>query len=217
MTRALLPITILLAGCAPAVAECPSPPAAPATPEPPEPEALAELPGGFSFEASETTPAPVREQFGRLVGVWSCQGERRQPDGSFTKTQGRSRWTFLYALAGQAIADVFEPPTGQNPGINLRLYLPEDDRWTLAWTTPRLARYDHFEARAEGEELVMRGEIAAAGPFPDHRAKITFFEIAADSFEWRYEAAKPGSADGPWQLQSKIHCRRAEDSPGSAG
>jgi hypothetical protein len=70
MTRALLAFTLALAGCAPAAAECPRPPTEP-TPDA-APASEAELPGSLSFEAGEATPAPVREQFGRLVGVWSC-------------------------------------------------------------------------------------------------------------------------------------------------
>ena len=54
----------------------------------------------------------------------------------------------------------------------------------------------------------MRGDIAAKGPFPDHQARITFSEMTADAFEWRYEAASPGT-DGPWQVFSRIHCQAA--------
>lgn len=166
-----------------------------------------DLPALASFEPGPDTPAPVREQFGQLVGTWSCSSEQRQPDGSFAAVGGQSRWTFFYTLGRQAIGDLFEPPGGSGGpvGINLRVFDPERKLWVLAWTTPKLANYQHFEARAEGETLVMRGEIEANGPFPKHAAKITFFDMGPDRFEWRYDAAAPGS-DGPWQEQSRLHC-----------
>lgn len=168
------------------------------------------LPALMSFEPDASTLPEVREQFGRLVGAWSCQGESQQPDGTFVAGPGRSRWTFFYTLGAQAIGDVFEPPAaaGGAVGINLRVYDPDRQLWTLAWTTPQLRRYDHFEARQEGDTLVMRGEIAAKGPFPDHAARITFFDMSPDRFEWRYEAAAPGT-EGPWQEQSRLHCEAA--------
>ena len=166
------------------------------------------FPALFASEPADDAAPEVREQFGRLVGRWSCQGESVQPDGAFKETPGRSRWTFFYTLGGQAIGDIYEPPTGA-VGINLRVYDPDKGTWTLAWTTPTLRRYEHFEARQEGETLVMRGDIAAKGAVPDHRAKIVFFEMAKGTFEWRYEGAKAGS-DGPWQVISKMHCEAAE-------
>ena len=120
---------------------------------------------------------------------------------------GESTWTFFYTLDRQAIGDLFEPGPNAGPaGINLRVYDPQGDRWLLAWTTPTLGRYDQFEARADGDNLVMRGHIEAKGPFPTHEAKITFFDIDPQRFEWQYEAAANGT-DGPWQLQARMHCR----------
>ncbi len=169
-----------------------------------------DITAAVSFEPSPTTPAGVREQFGKLVGVWMCKGESRQPDGTFKPGPGESRWTFFYTLGGQAIGDVFEPPQGSGGpvGINLRVYRPETNDWVLSWTTPALQRYDHYEAKQVGETLVMRGEIAANAPFPQYSAKITFSQMTRASFSWQLEAAKPGS-DGPWQVFSKIECRAA--------
>ena len=177
------------------------------------------LPGLMSFAPSPDAPAQVREEFGRLVGVWSCQSEARQPDGTFKAAPGPARWTFFYTLGGLAVGDLFEPPatTGAAKGINLRVYDPDADHWVLAWTTPQLARFDHYTARLEGDALVMRGDVPAKGPFPDHSARITFDELRDDSFEWRYEATTPG-ADGPWQTFSRIHCKAVEAGPrGDAG
>ncbi len=212
----LFPLAVITGVCTSCSAStCPQALSTPdTTPPVAQPAAVAEQPtagpdisGAVTFEADTSTPAGVREQFGRFVGVWRCQGETRQPDGTFKPGPGGARWTFFYTLGGQAIGDVYEPPQGSGPvGINLRVYRPETNDWVLSWTTPKLQRYDHFEARQEGETLVMRGEIAAKAPFPQHQAKITFHDIHEDTFEWRYEAAAPGT-DGPWQEFSRIHCR----------
>ncbi len=161
-------------------------------------------------EPADDVAPEVVAQFGQLVGAWDCTSERRQPDGTMAPGPGTARWTFFYTLGGTAIGDVFEPPadSGGPVGINLRVWNPERQVWVLAWTTAVLGRYDHFEAREEGEALIMRGEIPASGPFPDHAARITFSEISDASFEWKYEATSPGGA-GPWQEFSRIHCRAA--------
>ncbi len=215
----VLALALALVGCAPAADVCPEvqPPAAAPSPAPaaepvassPAPE-VAGLPALMSFEPDENTAPEVRAQFGRLVGEWRCTGETRQPDGTFKPTPGESRWTFFYTLGAQAVGDVFEPPadTGGPVGINLRVYDPDRKVWVLAWTTPKLRRYDQFEARQEGDALVMRGDLAAKAPFPAHTARITFSELREDSFEWRYEAAQQGT-DGPWQEFSRIHCKAA--------
>ncbi len=214
-------LAALLAGSI-ACASAPCPPSQPAeTPEergptpasvaaPPSSQPAPDLPGLMAFEPPDDTPPQVREQFGRLVGAWSCESEARQPDGTFKASPGRSRWTFFYTLGGRGIGDLFEPASSSGPGmgINIRVYDPEADRWTLAWTTVSLGRFDHYTARREGDTLVMLGEIAAKGPFPDHRARITFDELTDASFEWRYEATTPGS-EGPWQVFSRIRCEAA--------
>ena len=65
-----------------------------------------------------------------------------------------------------------------------------------------------FEARAQGEDLVMTGEIPARGQRPPHTARVTFHDISSDSFQWRYEASLQGG-DGPWSEQARLSCRRA--------
>lgn len=213
LTTSSLGLTLaLLSGCAAqsrgAPAQRCSEPAAlaPAPTAAPVATAAPGLPALMAFEPAEDTLPAVREQFGQLVGAWRCRGEARQPDGSFKPSPGESRWTFFYTLGAQAIGDVFEPAaSGAAVGINLRVYDPERELWVLAWTTPALRRYEQFEARREGDTIVMRGDIPAKGPFPDHRARITFFDMTPRGFEWRYEAAAPGT-DGPWQEFSRIHC-----------
>jgi hypothetical protein len=79
----------------------------------------------------------------------------------------------------------------------------------MAWTTTGTRRFDFFEARLEGEDIVMIGEIPARESRPAHTARITFHDIAADSFQWRYEASLQG-LDGPWSEQARLDCRRGD-------
>ena len=99
------------------------------------------------------------------------------------------------------------PQRQHRHGSDLRVYDPEAGQWQLAWTHAALRAIDRFTARAEGDTVVMRGELPARGPFPAHSARITFSQITADGFAWVYEATTPGGDN--WQPFSRIRCRRA--------
>ena len=156
-------------------------------------------------------PAAVAE-YGRFVGEWRCRTYARVRDGSWQANEWESTWTWHWVLQGHAIQDVWEvppeAPRGSSLGTNLRIYNPEAGAWRIAWTTTNTREFDLFEARAQGEELVMTGEIPARGQRPPHTARVTFHDIAADSFQWRYEASLQGG-DGPWSEQARLSCRRA--------
>jgi hypothetical protein len=166
---------------------------------------------GIRAEGPAPGSPPELDQYGQFVGTWTCQSYRRVRDGSWQANDWENTWTWYWVLEGQAIQDVWETPpdapTGPNLGTNLRIYDPEAGIWRMAWTTTGTRRFDFFEARQEGEEIVMIGEIPAREPRPAHTARITFHEIAADSFQWRYEASLQGP-DGPWSEQARLSCRR---------
>jgi hypothetical protein len=162
-----------------------------------------------SLIASRRNPAAPAEldQFGRLAGAWSCTSEQRQPDGSFKKAPGTSTWTFFYTLEGYAVADLFEPANPKaTDGLNLRIFDPEAKRWRVTWWRHPLAGFDHYEATRVGDTIVMRGDHEARGKFPAHQARITFHHIAPSAFQWRYEAASPGSDQ--WRVFARMSCSR---------
>jgi hypothetical protein len=151
-------------------------------------------------------------QYGQFIGVWQCRTYARVRDGSWQANDWEATWTWRWVLEGHAIQDVWEvppeAPRGHSLGTNLRIYDPESDVWRIAWTTTVTREFDLFEARAQGADVVMTGEIPARGQRPPHTARVTFHDIAADSFQWRYEASLQGG-DGPYSEQARLTCRRA--------
>ena len=151
------------------------------------------------------------QQFGRLVGEWSCTGYQRGREGEWEPNPWRNRWTWHWVLAGHAVQDVWEgnavSPAGWNMGTNIRVYDPEADLWRVAWTTTLTRSFDTFEARAVDGDMVMRGRIPERGQRPAHHARITFLEIGEDGFAWRYEASLTGE-DGSYAEQARMTCTR---------
>lgn len=157
--------------------------------------------------------SPELAQFGQFVGTWKCRSYARVRDGSWQPNDWENTWTWHWILEGQAIQDVWEVPAdaprGRSLGTNLRIFDPESGVWRMAWTTTATRQFDLYEATQVEDDLVMTGEIPARGPRPPHTARIIFHDIAADSFQWRYEASLQG-ADGPWSEQARLGCRREE-------
>lgn len=216
---AILPFAALAFGCAPtgtAKPIAPQPevtePAAPAAPETTapkqsmNPEILSLM---MSDTPSEKAAPEVAAQFGRLLGAWACTSEQRQPDGTFKKIPGEAEWTWFYTLDGRAVQDIWQAIPGQGGvGTNLRVWDAESKVWHIAWATTSQRDISHFTAKYDGGNMVMTGEQPARGKFPAHSARITFHQIKADSFQWKYEATNPGGGT-VWQEFSRLSCNRA--------
>jgi hypothetical protein len=146
------------------------------------------------------------QQFGQLMGNWSCQGSAPQPDGSWQDSPSRAAWTWYYVLDGFAVQDVWKPGNPKAPmGTNLRTYDAETDSWLMVWATQTQARFDHFTATFQDGQIVMLGDRWARPAFAAHKARITFFNIDETHYDWKYE----GSTDGEtWSEQSRLDCDR---------
>lgn len=161
-------------------------------------------------EPNPEAPAAVSEGFGKLVGSWQCESARKQPDDSWQDQPGQPTWTFYYALDGHAVQDVWIPPEGAAGavGTNLRTYDPETETWHMVWATASQARFDHFTAQLQDNgDIVMRGDRWARAAFGEHTARITFHNISAAHFDWRYEASTTGEEES-WGEIVRISCDR---------
>lgn len=150
----------------------------------------------------------VSRDFGRLVGTWACKSAQRQPDGSFKEQAEEATWTWFYTLDGRAVQDVWEDVKG-GIGTNLRVYDPEQAKWHIAWATTGQRDLSQFTAVSAGADIVMTGEQPARGPFPAHQARVTFHDISATSFLWKYEASAPGGGTQRQEF-SRLSCRRTD-------
>ncbi len=160
--------------------------------------------------ANESAPEGLR-QYGQFVGEWRCAPGFRDAEDNWQTPAARPTWVWHWVLNGAAIQDVWIPdpdhaPPGAAMGTNLRVYDAENDRWDMVWTTETLGGFQHFSATEEAGDIVMHGDIPA-GPRPAHRARITFHDIQADRFEWKYEASAPSDGE-TWQLFSTLSCER---------
>ena len=164
-----------------------------------------------SLVATDPNPdAPEAvQQFGQLQGNWSCLGSSRQPDGSWKPGEHPATWSWYYVLDGFAVQDVWKPgnPNGAM-GTNLRTYDPESQSWNMVWATTGQARFDHFTASYEDGNLVMRGERWARAAFQAHDSRITFHNIGAQHFDWKYETAAL-QGEQQWNEISRIACDRS--------
>ena len=161
----------------------------------------------------EKAAPAVSQEFGRLLGKWACKSAQRQPDGTFTEGPKESTWTWFYTLDGTAIQDVWEGAAG-GIGTNLRVYDKDQAKWFIVWATTSQRDISQFTAVGAGADIVMTGEQPARAPFPAHQARITFHDISAENFSWKYEATAPGGGT-TWQEVSRISCRRLDRPAGS--
>ena len=211
-----LGVAVCLVGCAgPQVAETASAEArgaegdkacAPAAAVANEQDERVAWPALLASEPADGAPEGLA-QFGRLVGTWECTSEQRQQDGSFAAGPNTASWTWFYTLGGKAVQDIWEPAQGA-VGTNLRIYDAASDSWEIQWATGAVGHFERITAKADGDKVVMHGEVDATAALPAHRRRITFFDISADAFEWKYEATKPGGDSG-WTEYSRLHCLAA--------
>lgn len=163
--------------------------------------------------------APVAvNQFGQLVGQWTCAGENRAQDGTWNPTPAPARWDWYWVLDGYGVQDVWQPGTSApnaplRVGTNVRLYDAKAQRWNIIWGTAAQSFWENITATWQDDERMVMSMERAKGPvFNAHAVRITFFNITDDKFDWTYEFAPPGTqvdAEG-WTVTSKLFCSRLD-------
>lgn len=141
---------------------------------------------------AEAAPRQL-EHWGKMVGQWSTTEERLKQDGSGWQASKGADWDFLWAFNGWGIQDNYTSPplsekiadeSQRQRGINLRIYNPKENKWILTWLTTSSSTPKNFTAASTEESIVMLSDK------PDARGnhhRITFFDIAEESFEWKLE------------------------------
>ena len=174
-------------------------------------------PPGLGYGIHTTGPNPdapaAVNQFGQLVGQWSCGGANRAQDGSWTPNPAPARWDWYWILDGYGVQDVWQPGTSAagsplRVGTNVRVYDAKAQQWNIVWTTAAQAFWEDITAQWQQDRMVMRMDRAKGPVFAAHAVRITFFNISDTHFDWTYEFAPPGTphdAEG-WTLTSKLDC-----------
>ncbi len=151
-----------------------------------------------------------------LIGSWDLDVTRFLEDGSTRQRQGE--WHFGWILEGRAIQDVWIVPrrgelrkgdaaANVNPyGTTLRIYDPRIDAWQIQWIDPVTQNFLIMIGRKQGDDIVQLGKNADGRPI-----RWSFSQIAQNSFRWRGETSRDGSAteQASWRLDLEFFARRA--------
>ena len=171
------------------------------------------IPG--QYEPHPDAPAGL-QQFGQLAGEWLCATEMPDGEGNWVKRPHRASWNWYYINDGFAVQDVWDP-LYENPdksitprtGTNLRVYDPETDSWKAYWAAGLIPFVVVFDVKQKGDDMVMRRDHPGNANQPPHKAKITFFNITDEKFDWRYEGASLDDQEN-FNEQFRLFCEKQQ-------
>ncbi len=142
-----------------------------------------------AHERCETIP-PEEDVFGRFIGRWQVRLAIHEPDGVNQAYNGE--WHFSRILKGRAVQDVWIIPsmnkmTSDNDyfheyGTSIRTYDPESSKWKVVWVGPIQHHFFVFDVCRTGEDIILE-ECSQT----KLKMKWTFYDIAANSFQWKSE------------------------------
>lgn len=143
-------------------------------------------------------PPAQSKQFDFLIGEWDTTFKRFAPDGA-TVAQGRGEWRAQHKFGGRMVEDEYVTflPDGREISsfITLRTWSPQTEQWemaTLSSHTP--AGVTSFSGRQVGGEMHL--QISGVDPATGKAAtaRVRFFNITADGFEWEQLNTADGGA-----------------------
>jgi hypothetical protein len=142
----------------------------------------------YSMSRNPAAPAQL-DAMASLIGEWAITTETRQQDGTWQASDG-AQWNFYFILDGHAIQDdwiAHGAPVGDPPmmqlGTNIRIYDTAEERWEMAWIANAARSLSIYMATNEPDGSVVMSSYFGV---PNMR-RITFFDMQADSFEWKLE------------------------------
>ncbi len=156
-------------------------------------------------------PPPQGKQFDFLIGSWKTVQVGCDWTGK-EMFRGTGTWRAESLYEGRMLADFYESrlPDGRivSGGRTLRTFCPETERWEMTFLTPMQPQIaTRFVARE------CEGEIHGEGSGVDvdgvaFEARIRFFGIERDRFEWEHEQSWDGGHS--WYRLMTISARRSE-------
>jgi hypothetical protein len=150
-----------------------------------------------SLAQTNPCPRPENQQFEFWAGTWT--GTWQDQEGkSFTGTN-RIEWV----LGGCVLQENFEDPTGGLVGKSWSVYDPNQKKWKQTWVDNQGSYQDLAGERQDGK-MILEREALIQGQ--TRRQRMTFYNIAADSFDWDWEISSDGGAT--WKLGWRIHYTR---------
>jgi hypothetical protein len=143
--------------------------------------------------------------FGRLVGSWDV--EIADEAGA-----ARGRWVFGRVLQGRAVLDVLWEERTQLRGTTVRHCDGAADVWRIAWFGPEDPSFVVGEARAQGEDIVIRCTNL------EYQMSWIFSDLTPETSRWRAEGAFPEGSGRAARTanaitMARLLVRRSEQSP----
>ncbi len=150
------------------------------------------------------------KQFDFFLGEWDTQSVRYRPDGSKIGEYGGT-WTARQLNGGRMILDDFRacmPNNGPEFAYmaTLRTYSPQTKQWEMTFLVahqPQLVT--EFRGERKDREMHLRGKGRTADG-DDVMARVRFFDITPDSFEWANESSLDGGET--WYCDNTISAKR---------
>ena len=176
---------------------------------------MSRIPTDLVDDASIAThiagPPPESTDFDFLLGNWTTTIRRFDADGH-ERLRQRGRWTGRKLHGGRIILDETvsyrEDGTEVASMATLRSYSPSTQRWQMTFLVAHQPALPiRFFGQRTGDELHLE-VIALAGTPSPLLARVRFFEIRPDRFEWEQATRQEGSTS--LRRTVSIQARRAD-------
>ncbi len=133
-------------------------------------------------------------QFAFMIGVNECNDEII--DGSGDSTKFSARWNAHYFLNGYGIQDQYWTPD-EFVTSNIRIFDPKSSSWKVTFFGYPAYSSGVWEGGQEGDNLILR-QFNAAKDGTLTESRLTFYNIKADSFDWKAENVKRDVLSVSW-------------------
>ena len=159
---------------------------------------------------STINPLAVEQtkQFAPLLGEWTITDSSLDKEGNWQAGAGAD-WNWYTILDGHAIQDDWIQPSLSKDidnskrqfGTNIRIYNPKKNQWEMAWASNGGKKIDTFTAVGSEGKIIMTGFYSGAN------TRITFYNMQANSFDWKMEFQSNTDAS-LWKEVYRIHGER---------
>ena len=153
-----------------------------------------------SFRAGKIADgAPQELKFWRkLIGQWTVRSETLSEDGSGWEENASVQWNIFWTFGGWGIQDEIISPPAAKPladetlrmrQINMRIFDPAEQSWSLTWLTPSLTSPGEYRGEASRKTIVLNS--VAADEAGDY-SRVSFSAISDTGFKWTLEKSPDG-------------------------
>jgi len=135
-------------------------------------------------------------QFDFMIGDFVVMARRMTADG-WSPSIPLAKWNGRYGLNGQAVMDWWH--SGEDTGINIRLYDPESDLWKTAWTHTVDLQTKELHQKLDPET----GRMSLWQVYPEGDTRQIYFETYENG-GWARIDNRKDEETGEWRGSIKL-------------